>query len=79
LRRVESSFKTASFAFYQKKASPIKQAHLGDKFKKASRSICTSTVVLSGPFVSYSINIEEDPDDSEPADEGDIRMEYSFD
>jgi hypothetical protein len=22
-------------------------------------------------------NIEEDPDDSEPADEGDIQMEYS--
>jgi len=23
-------------------------------------------------------NTEEDPDDSEPADEGDIQMEYSF-
>ena len=46
----ESSSKTASFAFYQKKASPIKQAHLTDKFKKAFRSICTSAVVSSDPL-----------------------------
>ena len=46
----ESSSKTASFAFYQRKASPIKQAHLNDKFKKSSQSICTSTVVLSDPL-----------------------------
>jgi ABC-type uncharacterized transport system involved in gliding motility auxiliary subunit len=84
----ESSSKTASFAFYQKKASPIKQAHLRDKKKKASRSICKSTVVSSRPLspspspssaMKTPENTEEGPDDSEPADEGDIQMEYTFD
>jgi len=84
----ESSSRTASFAFYRKKTSPIKQAHLRNKFKKASRSICKSTVVSSDclspiPPTSSAMktpeNTEEDSVDSEPADEGDIQMEYPFD
>jgi len=54
-------------------------------FNKASKSICTSTVVASpDPLYSTPIsldmktqeNIEEDPDDTEPADEGDSQVEY---
>jgi hypothetical protein len=48
LRRVVPSPQV--LLFYQKKATPIKQAHLKDKFKKASRSICTSAVVSSDPL-----------------------------
>jgi len=38
--------------------------------KKATKSICTSTILVSPE------NAEEDP---EPADEGNIQMEYSSD
>jgi hypothetical protein len=61
------------------------QAHV----KKASKSVCASSVVVSpdtlSPTSSASSamktpkNTEEDPDDPDPADEGDIQMEYSFD
>jgi hypothetical protein len=63
----------------------MKQADLGDMFKKASKSACTSTVVVSPDIVSYSISFlscegsrkhKEDPDVPEPAD-GDIQMECS--
>jgi len=46
-----------------------------------------STVVLSDPLspipspssaMKTPENTEEDPDDSEPADEGDTQMEFSF-
>jgi hypothetical protein len=56
-------------------------------FKKASKSVCQSTIVLSrdplSPTPSTSSarktpeNTEEDPDDPESIDEGDIQMEYS--
>jgi hypothetical protein len=51
-------------------------------FKKASKSVCTSTIVVSSDPMSPSIaqtpkNTEEDPDDPKPADEGDIQLEYS--
>jgi hypothetical protein len=36
-----------SFALYQKKASSIKQSYLRDMFKKASTSVCTSTIEVS--------------------------------
>jgi len=42
-----------TFAFYQIKASSVKQADLGAKFKKASKSVCTSNVV-SPDFLSLS-------------------------
>jgi hypothetical protein len=42
-----SSPNTSSFALYQKKASSMKQADLRDMFKKGSKSVCTSTVVVS--------------------------------
>ena len=54
----------------------MKQADLNDMFKKASSSVCTSTVVVSPdplsptPSTSSAIktpeSTEEDPDDSEP-------------
>jgi hypothetical protein len=65
------------FGFHQKKASPTKQADLRDMFRKVSRSVCTSTVVSPVPFcpipstssaTKTAENIEEDPDDPEPAD-----------
>jgi hypothetical protein len=58
-------------------------------FKKACRSVCTSTVVVSpdhwSPTQSTSStlntpgNTQEDPEFPGPADEGDIQMEYSYD
>jgi hypothetical protein len=67
----------------------MKQADLRDMFKEASKSVCTSTIVVSPdrlsptPSTAAVIKIpghtEDDPDDPEPADEGDIQMEYSFD
>jgi hypothetical protein len=58
-----------------------------DMFKKALKSVCTSTIVVSpnrprSPTLSTSSametpeNTEEDPDDPEQADEGDIQKEY---
>ena len=55
-------------------------------FSKASKTICTSTIIaspdpLSPTPISLAMktqeNLEEDPDDTEPADEGHIQMEYS--
>jgi hypothetical protein len=55
-------------------------------FKMASNSISTSAVVaspdpLSPTPISIAMkiqeNIEEDADEPEPADEGDIQMEYT--
>jgi hypothetical protein len=57
-------------------------------FKKASRSVCASTVVVSPdplfPTPTSSAtntpeNTEEDPNDPELAGEGDIQLEYSSD
>jgi hypothetical protein len=60
-----------------------------DMFKKVSKSVFASTVLVSpdplSPTPSPSSamktpeNAEEDPDDPEPADEGDFQMEYSSD
>jgi hypothetical protein len=61
----------------------LKQSDVRKLFSRASKSICTPTVVaspdpLSPTPVSLAMktqeNIEEEP---EPADEGDIQMEYS--
>jgi hypothetical protein len=73
--------KTRSFTCYQKKVSSMKQADLRDVFKKAPKSVCTTNVVSPDTlsptinFVNYEENNEENP---EPADEGDIQMEYSY-
>jgi hypothetical protein len=74
---LESSPKTRSFAL---KASSMKQADLRDMFKKVSKSVCTSTVVvcpdplLPTPSTSSAMktpeNTEEDRDDPEPVDGG---------
>jgi hypothetical protein len=58
-------------------------------FKKASKSGCTSTIMVSPdpwshtPSTSSAMkmpeNAEKDPDDIKPADKGDIQMEYSSD
>jgi len=55
--------------------------------KKASISVCTSTIVLSPDLLSPTSssfsalktpkNTEEGPDDHEPVDEGAIHIEYS--
>jgi hypothetical protein len=67
----------------------MKQADLRVMFKKASKSVCTSTVVVSPdpllPTPSNSSatktpeNTGEEPEAPEPAAEGDIQMEYSSD
>jgi hypothetical protein len=66
----------------------VKQADFRDMFKKASKSVCTSTAVVSPDPLSpapsatspmrTSGNTEKDPIDPKPADEGDIQMEYSL-
>jgi hypothetical protein len=53
--------------FYQTKASSMKQSDLRDMFQKASNTAFISTAVVSPHFLS-------DPDDPEPANEGDIHM-----
>ena len=84
-----SSPKTASFVFFHKKPSSMKQADLRGMFKKASKSVCISTTVThsdplstkpsdSSPMKNPE-NTEEAPDDSEPGDQSNIKMEYSFD
>lgn len=40
----ESGPKTGSFDFYQRKASSVKQADLGDMSEKASKSVCIVVV-----------------------------------
>jgi hypothetical protein len=65
----------------------MKLADLRDMFKKASKSVCTSTAVVSRDPLSHTSatslhlktpqNTEEDPNAPEPADEGGIEMEYS--
>jgi hypothetical protein len=60
----------------------MKQADLGDMFRKASKSVCTSVIVVAPDLVSLTastsstVKTEEDPDDPEPVD-GFIQMEYS--
>jgi hypothetical protein len=88
LRTVVPRPEVLLFARKKKKAS-MKQADLMNMFTKASKCVCTSTVeVLFHPLsptpsassvMKTSENIEEDPDDPKPADEGDIHMEYSSD
>lgn len=67
----------------------MKQAERRNIFKKASRSVCTSTIVVSTDPLSSTLsnsssakspeNTEEDSDDPEPAAEGDIQKEYFCD
>ena len=62
----------------------MKQAALRGMVKNASKSVCTSTTVVSPdplsptPSTSSAMKTpektEEDPDDPEPADERDIQM-----
>jgi hypothetical protein len=66
-------------------ASTMKRAYLRDMFKKACRSVCTSTIVVfPDPFsatVSTSSamktpeNTYEYHDNPQPADEGDVQVE----
>jgi hypothetical protein len=66
-------------------ASSVKQTDLRDMFKKTSNSACTSTVVAPPdllcptPSTSTAMKTPEskEPDDPEPAAEGDIQMEHS--
>jgi hypothetical protein len=78
IQQLRSSPKTRSFALYQKRASSMKEADFRDMFKKASKCVCTSTVVTSPdplpPIPSTSAmktseNTEENPDDPEQADD----------
>jgi len=58
-------------------------------FNKGSKSVCTATIpVLPDPLLPTPStlsamktpeNTEEDHDNPQPADEGDIQMEYSSD
>jgi hypothetical protein len=66
----------------------VKQADLRDMVRKASKSACSSVVVISldplsatptSSAVKTPQNTEEDPDDCEIADGGHIQMEYSSD
>jgi len=65
----------------------MKQTHLRDMFKKVSKGVITSTIMVSSDLMSLiqsvsSVmktpdNTEENPDDPESADERDTQMQYS--
>jgi len=67
----------------------MKWAVVKETIKKASKSVCTSIVVIypnhlsTIPSTSSAIktprNTEEDPDDPEPTIVGDNQMEYTSD
>ena len=75
------------FAFYQRKALSMKQADLRDIFKKVSKGVSTSNIMVSSdlmsPIQSVSSvmktpdNTEENPDDLESADKRDTEMQCS--
>jgi hypothetical protein len=75
--------------FTIKKVVSVKQADLRDMFKKASRSACSSIIVVSHNSLSVIAltssalktpeNKEENPDRPKSAVEGDIQMEWSPD
>ena len=62
----------------------MKHADLRDLFNRVFRGVCTSTIVSPDPFSPPSTspaleipeNAEEDTYDPEPADEGNIQMDY---
>jgi len=57
-KRDEHSPKSGKFAFYQKIASKMKQADIGDMFKKGLQEcLYVNHFGISRPLVSYSINI----------------------
>jgi hypothetical protein len=58
-----------SFAFYQKKSSSMKRADLRDMFKKASKSVCASTVVVSPDPLSPTPSTSSAMKTSEKAEE----------
>ena len=66
----------------------MKQANLGDVFRKSSKSACTSFVVSPYPLsltpssastMKTPGNTEDDPGDPESGDAGDIQSQYSSD
>ena len=58
----------------------MKQAHLRDIFKTCSKRVCTpARPTVSHPIHFFSYEVEAGSDDPQPADEGDIQMEYSCD
>jgi hypothetical protein len=70
----------------RKKAS-LNQAYPREVPKEAPKSVCTSTVISSDPFLPTTSTssavrtpeyVEENHDGPEPASEGEIQMEYSF-
>jgi folate-binding Fe-S cluster repair protein YgfZ len=76
LKRVVPRPKVLLFMTKKRKPLSLKQADLWDMFKKASKNVCTSTVVVS-PTTTQE-NTKEDPDDPELADERDIQMELPY-
>ena len=82
----ESILRTRNCSWPEKKASSLKEAYPREVPKEASKSVCTSIVVTSDPFLptastSSAVRTPEYTEDdhygTEPADEGDIKMEYS--
>jgi len=81
--------KKRSFAFNHEKANNSDTGRSQGHVQVASKSVCTSTVVVSpdplspAPSTSSAVKTQddtkEDPHDPEPAAEGDIQMEYSSD
>jgi hypothetical protein len=66
----------------------MEQTDIREMPKKASKSVCTATILVSldslSPTPSNSAmmtpeNTKEEPDDPEPVNEGDIKREYSSD
>jgi len=64
----------------------MKEADPRDMFQKAFKNVCTSNIVVSSHPLSPTLptssatmnpwNTGKKPDDPEPAEEGDIKVEY---
>lgn len=76
---------TRNLAFYQKKASSVKETDLRDMLKMACKSACTATVISPDTLshtpsaIKSPENTKEDPNDPDQADEGHTQIEHSFD
>jgi len=67
---------------YQKKALPMKWAHLSDMFKKRPPGVSVHQTLYFTPTSSAlktQENTVDDTDECEAADEGDIPVEYYSD
>jgi hypothetical protein len=55
---------TRNLAFYQKKASSVKQTDLRDMLKKDCKSVCISATVISPDTLSHTLSAIKTPENT---------------